>query len=131
MLSPSLPEKRLRNIFQGHKMKPKRPTIVCLCGSTRFMREFGLTNIRESAQGKIVLSVAYDFKQRPQTELVKQAKAKADELHLRKIDLADEILVLNVNGYMGETTRDEIKYAKAQRKRVRYLELKPIGEYTG
>jgi len=95
------------------------------------MREFGLTNIRESAQGKIVLSVAYDFKQRPQTELVKQAKAKADELHLRKIDLADEILVLNVGRYIGETTRDEIKYAKAQRKRVRYLELKPIGEYTG
>ena len=45
-----------------------------------------------------------------------------DELHKRKIDLADEILVLNVGGYIGESTRSEIEYAKAHNKTIRYLE---------
>jgi len=106
--------------------RPKRPTIVCLCGSTRFMREFELCCIRESSKGKIVLSVWYNFHEAPQTELSRQAKIRADELHLRKIELADEILVLNVNGYIGESTRNEINHAKKLKKRIRYLELKPI-----
>jgi len=49
-------------------------------------------------------------------------KAKLDELHLRKIDLADEILVLNVGGYIGESTRNEIEYAKLIGRTIRYLE---------
>jgi len=45
-----------------------------------------------------------------------------DRLHLRKIDLADEILVINVGGYIGESTKSEIKYAKEHSKKIRYLE---------
>jgi hypothetical protein len=51
-----------------------------------------------------------------------EIKRGLDELHLRKIDLADEILVLNVGGYIGDSTRREIEYAQSKGKRIRYLE---------
>lgn len=51
-----------------------------------------------------------------------EQKIALDELHKRKIDLADEVYVLNVGGYIGESTKSEIQYAKEIRKRIRYLE---------
>ena len=103
----------------------KKPAIVCLCGSTRFMDAFQQANWRKTLGGEIVLSVG-----RPQglsfgskeEFLGKEAAAALDELHKRKIDLADYVLVLNVGGYIGESTRSEIDYALAQGKRVDYLE---------
>jgi len=50
-----------------------------------------------------------------------------DELHLRKIELADEVLILNVGGYIGESTRRELQHAQQLGKRVRFLEPPPIG----
>ncbi len=46
---------------------------------------------------------------------------RLDELHLRKIDLADEVFILNVGGYIGESTRKEIEYAQRQGKPIKYL----------
>src|SRR5581483_8236430 len=72
----------------------KRPTIVCLCGSTRFSQAFHEANLRETLAGKIVLSIGCDFKSDTDLllagELTAEDKARLDELHLRKIDLADE-----------------------------------------
>ena len=98
-----------------------RPTIVVLCGSTRFMQVFQETNLRETLAGRIVLSVGCDTKSDAMLGLGDETKAMLDELHLRKIDLADEVLVLNVNGYVGESTQREIDYAEQQGKRIRYL----------
>ena len=53
---------------------------------------------------------------------MKTAKERLDVLHLRKIDLADEVLILNVGGYIGKSTRKELDYALSQGKPVRYLE---------
>ena len=108
--------------------KPKGPTIVCLCGSTHFSEAFQEANLQETLKGNIVLSIGCNM--RSDTEIfgyMTQAeqdsvKAKLDELHLRKIDLADEILVLNVGGYIGESTRNEIEYAKLIGRTIRYLE---------
>lgn len=104
------------------------PIIVCLCGSTRFSAAFRDANLRETLDGKIVLSIGCDmrsdseiFGHLPADELAR-IKTRLDELHLRKIDLADEILVLNVGGYVGESTSREIAYAKANDKRIRWLE---------
>jgi hypothetical protein len=102
------------------------PKIVCLCGSTRFMEAFQSANLNETVQGNIVLSVGCNTQsdadlfgsQFEKTEL----KRQLDDLHKRKIDLADEVLVLNVGGYVGESTRSEIEYATATGKPVRYLE---------
>lgn len=102
------------------------PRIVCLCGSTRFMEAFRQANLRETLAGHIVLTVGCDTKSDTDLlatgELTPELKAQLDELHRRKIDLADEILVLNVGGYIGESTRSEIRYATIIGKHVAYLE---------
>lgn len=101
------------------RLKPEslRPKIVCLCGSTRFMEEFRRANLAETLDYNIVLSVGCDTKS---IDFGPGIKARLDELHKRKIDLADEILVLNVGGYIGESTRSEIEYAKRLGKPIRY-----------
>jgi hypothetical protein len=98
------------------------PTIVCLCGSTRFSEAFRDANFSETLAGRIVLTIGCDFKSDAALGLTEADKRRLDELHKRKIDLAGEILVLNVGGYIGESTRNEINYATDNGKAVRYLE---------
>lgn len=105
-----------------------RPTIVCLCGSTRFWREFQQASLRETLAGRIVLSIGAAsgtdderFGNLPRAEY-DRIKAELDELHLRKIDLADEVYVLNCGGYVGTSTAREVAYAKVAGKPIRYLE---------
>ena len=104
------------------------PTIVCLCGSTRFSEAFRKANFLETLAGKIVLTIGCDMRGDAQLfrdmgeEVRNEVKAKLDALHLRKIDLADEILVLNVENYVGDSTKREIEYARNLGKRIRYLE---------
>ena len=103
---------------------PGRPRIVCLCGSTRFMGAFLQANREESLKGNIVLTVSvrsFDANTDPQKPSPEQ-KEFLDELHKRKIDLADEILVLNCGSYIGESTRSEIAYAERLGRPIRYLE---------
>ena len=103
-------------------LPPDFPLIVCLCGSTRFSEAFREANLRETLAGKIVLTIGADFKSDDALGLTLDDKGRLDELHLRKIDLADEILVLNVGGYIGTSTRREIEYAYNCGKTIRYLE---------
>jgi hypothetical protein len=113
-------ERRLVRDFQGF-----RPAIVVLCGSTRFHETFAVQNLRLTLAGKIVLSIGCDTKSDGDlfgVEDIEGAKARLDVLHLRKIDLADEVLVLNVGGYVGDSTRAEIAYAQRHGKPVRFLE---------
>ena len=99
-----------------------RPTIVCLCGSTRFSDAFRQANLRETLAGKIVLTIGCDFKSDDALGLTQADKDRMDELHLRKIDLADEVLILNVDGYIGASTFLELQYARRTGKRIRFLE---------
>lgn len=106
----------------------KRPVIVCLCGSTRFSQAFQDANFNETLAGRIVLTIGCDMKSdnelfnaMSQSEL-DAVKTRLDALHLAKIDLADEILVLNVDGYIGQSTRRELEYAQSIDKGIRYLE---------
>lgn len=103
-------------------IEKNRPTIVCLCGSTRFSEAFRKANLVETLEGKIVLSIGCDFKSDDALGLPEDAKAMLDELHKRKIDLADEVLILNVGGYIGSSTMSELEYAREHNKRIRYLE---------
>jgi hypothetical protein len=107
-----------------------RPTIITLCGSTRFHDEFRQQNLRLTIAGHAVLSIGCDTKSDDDlfgVQDAEQLKDRLDRLHLRKIDLADEILVLNVGGYIGDSTRKEIAYALGRGKTVRYLE--PVDVY--
>src|SRR5258708_17833107 len=104
----------------------ERPVIVCLCGSTRFSEAFHDENLRETLLGRIVLSIGCDFKSDRDLivvgDLTEEDKERLDELHLRKIDLADEILVLNIGGYIRLVNRHEKAYGKPEGKRITYLE---------
>ncbi len=109
----------------GPAARPGFPPIVCLCGSTRFVAEFNRQRKALTEAGQIVLSIEivttqhrYDDPQHADPAL----KAWLDELHKRKVDLADYVLVLNVGGYIGDSTRSEIAYAHAHGIPVRYLE---------
>lgn len=100
-----------------------RPRIVCLCGSTRFPDAWITAHREESLAGRIVLSVGVMIHAGDQP--IREdgpEKRLLDELHLRKIDLADEVLCLNVGGYIGDSTRRELNYAWAHEKPIRYLE---------
>jgi len=101
-----------------------RPPIVCLCGSTRFMDAFFEAGWQETLAGKIVLSVGVckHAEHHGAEALGPEVVKRLDELHLRKIDLADEVLVLNVGGYIGESTARELAYAREHGKTVRFLE---------
>ena len=105
-----------------------RPRIVCLCGSTRFGATFEAAQFDETLAGKIVLTIGCNMKSdadlfRDYSAGARESiKAMLDELHLRKIDLADEVLILNVGGYIGESTARELAYAEKLGKAIRYLE---------
>ena len=119
-------QERVIDDLKADRERVNHPIIVCLCGSTRFSEAFREWNLRETIAGKIVLSIGCNLKSDSDliaAGLLKESdKAALDELHKRKIDLADEVLVLNVGGYIGSSTRSEIKYAIAHSKPIRYLE---------
>ena len=112
-----------------------RPLIIVLCGSTRFKREFEAATRDFSLAGHIVLSVGLfahaDLGGDAETVLGEGEKARLDYLHLRKIDLADSVYVVDgeVDGrpYIGQSTAREIAYAERLGKPIRYLSREPAG----
>ncbi len=97
------------------------PEIVTLCGSTRFKDEYLEVMKKLTLEGKIVI-IPGVFGHADNFSWTEEQKARLDELHLRKIDLSDGIYVINPQGYIGENTRREIKYAESKGKKIEYLE---------
>jgi hypothetical protein len=95
--------------------------IVCLCGSTRFKEAFEEANKRETLKGNIVLSVGW-YGHCEDTPISEEQKEKLDELHLDKIRMSDEVLFLNVGGYMGKSTCRELSFAVGLQKKISWLE---------
>ncbi len=107
-------------------MDATAPKVICLCGSTRFTSEMMVVSWEFSKQGFIVLSWnalpdGY-FKDGMNGAESEGVKEQIDELHKRKIDLSDDVFVLNIGGYIGESTRSEIDYAILHDKPVMYME---------
>ena len=99
-----------------------RYKVIPLCGSTRFKDEFIETQKRLSLQGNIVISVGLFGHSGDKEVWQDGVKEMLDDMHKRKIDMADSIYVINVGGYIGSSTRSEIEYAIAHGKTVEYLE---------
>lgn len=96
--------------------------VITLCGSTKFKEEYLNTQKLLTLEGNIVISVGL-FGHSGDNEVWSEGtKAMLDDMHKRKIDMADEIFVINVGGYIGESTRSEIEYAKSTGKGVKFLE---------
>ena len=96
--------------------------VVTLCGSTRFKDEFLQAQKRLTLEGNIVISVGLFGHSGDNEVWTEGTKEMLDDMHFRKIDMADEIYVINVGGYIGSSTRNEIEYAKRMGKTVSYLE---------
>ena len=107
----------------------KKYPVVTLCGSTRFKDEFMKAQKDLTLKGYIVISVGL-FGHSGDNEVwenmdegtLTRTKEMLDDMHKRKIDMADEIFVINVGGYIGTSTKSEIEYAISQNKKVNYLE---------
>ena len=98
--------------------------VITLCGSTRFKDQFIEAQKRLTLEGNIVISVGL-FGHSGDEEVWKEGtKEMLDDMHKRKIDMADEIFIINVGGYIGNSTKSEIEYAESQGRVVRYLEEK-------
>ena len=96
--------------------------IVTLCGSTRFKDQFLDAQKQLTLEGNIVISVGL-FGHSGDADVWKPGvKEMLDDMHLRKIDMADEIFVINVGGYIGESTKREIAYAERTGKTIKNLE---------
>lgn len=96
--------------------------IITLCGSTKFKDQFIAEQKRLTLEGNIVISVGL-FGHSGDNEVWSEGtKEMLDDMHKRKIDLADEIFVINVGGYIGSSTKSEIEYTKSTRKPIKYLE---------
>ena len=96
--------------------------VITLCGSTRFKEQFLEVQKRLTLEGNIVISVGLFGHAGDNEVWIEETKAMLDRMHLAKIDLADEIFVINVDNYIGDSTRNEIAYAKSKGKRVNFLE---------
>jgi hypothetical protein len=96
--------------------------IITLCGSTKFKDEFIAEQKRLTLEGNIVISVGLIGHSGDSEVWSEKTKPMLDDMHKRKIDLADEIFVINVGGYIGSSTRSEIDYAIMTNKPVKYLE---------
>lgn len=110
-------------------MMIKNYKVITLCGSTRFKDEFLRVQKELTLKGNIVISVGLfgnggdseTWENMGEGTLTK-TKEMLDDMHKRKIDMADEIFVINVGGYIGESTKSEIEYAIDNGKKVNYLE---------
>lgn len=124
-LDPIITLLRLHLPAAVEQQKEERPRRICLCGSTRFIEQFATATWELELQGHIVLGCtllpAWFCGVRSHFAEATGTKAQRDWHHLRKIDLADEVLVLDIGGYVGESTRNEIEYAKQIGKPVRYV----------
>ena len=98
--------------------------VITLCGSTRFKEQFLEAQKRLTLAGNIVISVGLFGHSGDDEVWTEGAKEMLDDMHKRKIDMADEIFVINVGGYIGQSTRGEIDYALAHGKTVVFLEKK-------
>lgn len=107
----------------------KNYKVITLCGSTRFKDEFMKVQKDLTLKGNIVISVGL-FSHSGDDEVwenmdevaLTKTKEMLVDMHKRKIDMADEIFVINVGGYIGDSTKSEIEYATKTGKKVNYLE---------
>ena len=96
--------------------------VITLCGSTKFKDDFLKEQKRLTLEGNIVISVGLFGHSGDNEVWSENTKEMLDEMHKRKIDMADEIFVINKNGYIGSSTKSEIEYAISTNKKVNYME---------
>ncbi len=110
------------NIKEKIKMSTVKDkyNVITLCGSIKFKNEFMKVQEELTLDGNIVFIP--NFFNNLKGEINKETKKMLDEMHRQKIDMSNEVYVINCGGYIGESTKSEIEYAKANGKMISYLE---------
>ena len=108
-------------IESSESLNKNKYKIITLCGSIKLKDEFIKIQEKLTLDGNIVLTPNF-FNSIKKEDIDEKTKEMLDEMHKQKIDMSDEIYVINVGGYIGESTKSEIKYAKERGKRISYLE---------
>ena len=98
---------------------PDELTVITLCGSMRFHDEFERLDAELTLAGHVVLTPT---PLSPSTELSVEQRARLGRVHLAKVAMADEVLIVNVGGYVGESTRREIEHARSHGVPVSFLD---------
>lgn len=111
----------------------KKFPIMCLCGSTRFKDEFEKAAAELSLRGYIGLSLGVfgksgDYERYDIDENDEKLREQLDDMHKQRIEMSDAIYVVNPSGYVGESTKREIEYARSLGKDVLWLEELSVGE---
>lgn len=101
----------------------KKAKVICMCGSIKFLDEIIFYTEKLELEGNCVLGIIYPTKQDKDDYTEKELELLG-VLHKQKIDMSDAIFVVNVNGYIGSSTKSEIEYAKQKGKEIIYLESK-------
>lgn len=96
--------------------------IITLCGSARFLDDFKKMQKKLTLEGKIVMTINNLSPTEDSAVWTDELKSMLDDMHKRKIDLSDEIMVINKGGYIGASTRSEIEYATKLGKKIYYME---------
>ena len=102
-------------------MNKNKYNIITLCGPIKFKTEFLKVQEQLTLEGNIVLTPNF-FNNIKKEDINDDIKDMLDKMHRQKIDMSDEIYVINFGGYIGESTKSEIEYAKKKKKKVKYLE---------
>ena len=102
-------------------MDNKKYNIITLCGSIKFKDKFIKIQEKLTLEGNTVLTPNF-FNNIKKEEIDEKTKKMLDEMHRQKIDMSDEIYIINFGGYIGESTKSEIEYAKTKGKKISYLE---------
>ena len=102
-------------------MDNKKYNIITLCGSIKFKDKFIKVQEKLTLEGNIVLTPNF-FNNIKKEEIDEKTKKMLDKMHRQKIDMSDEIYIINFGGYIGESTKAEIEYAKTKGKKISYLE---------
>lgn len=95
--------------------------VITLCGSTRFKDAFMEEQKRLTLEGNIVISVGLFGHSGDEEAWTEGTKEMLDDMHKRKIDMSDEVFIIDVDGYIGSSTQSEIEYAKHTGKIIHYL----------
>ena len=95
--------------------------IITLCGSIKFKDEFMKVQEKLTLEGNIVLIPNF-FTNIKKEDINLEFKNMLDKMHKQKIDMSNEIYVINIGGYIGESTKSEIEYAKSKGKKIFYIE---------
>lgn len=103
-------------------LKSNSPKIICLCGSLRFKKNFGVVELEQVLEGNIVLTPCCMYVDAQRTDSFMEHKSQFDKMHFAKIDICDEVFVINKDGYIGDSTRNEIEHAFKKGKVINYLE---------